>query len=258
MERTEKFSGIGGALFNFKFIACGIIYIFANLIFIILSAAICVAFAPHKRKLFLSRALRHILAFQTLKLWPRLGMYEIELPPALSEKSGCVYVCNHSSLLDPLFLLSLIPNAGVVIKRKYKNWLAVWVLIKIFDFCVIDSRSPAAAAAAFSSARKILASGRNLIVFPEGKRSKNGRLQDFQGLAFKLAHESNAPVYPCVVFSRYPFLSKGQPWLPQKKGNKFIIDFLPPLESGLSYGKMSDAAYSRISKKLAQLRQSFK
>ena len=43
-------------------------------------------------------------------------------------------------------------------------------------------------------AKKILEDGKNLIIFPEGKRSYSGRLGDYKKLAFKLSKETGAKI----------------------------------------------------------------
>jgi 1-acyl-sn-glycerol-3-phosphate acyltransferase len=44
-----------------------------------------------------------------------------------------------------------------------------------------------------------LAAGSPLMMFPEGTRSPDGRLQGFKDGAFKLALEAGCPVIPCAI-----------------------------------------------------------
>jgi len=51
----------------------------------------------------------------------------------------------------------------------------------------------------FRSMVSVVRNGMSLILFPEGTRSKTGRLNRFQGGAFKAAKQQNAPVVPITI-----------------------------------------------------------
>ena len=51
-----------------------------------------------------------------------------------------------------------------------------------------------------------LRKGMPLVIFPEGGRSRDGRLQDFMGGAFYMAIKAQAPVVPIVLVGTYELL----------------------------------------------------
>ena len=97
----------------------------------------------------------------------------------LFRRKGAVFVCNHGTLLDPMYALALIPDAGVLLKNKYGKILAIWYLVKCFDFIEIGwaSASDASVRAELSHvlerSKRLLAEGKNYLIFPEGSRSKS-------------------------------------------------------------------------------------
>ncbi|HUZ88388.1 MAG TPA: lysophospholipid acyltransferase family protein [Candidatus Acidoferrales bacterium] len=65
-------------------------------------------------------------------------------------------------------------------------------------------------AAVLHSSSELLKSGWNLLVFPEGTRSQDGRLQPFKPGVGHLATETKAPVIPVYVSGSHRIMPKGQ------------------------------------------------
>ena len=61
------------------------------------------------------------------------------------------------------------------------------------------------------AASKVLKSGKKLIIFPEGARTRDGELQEFKKTFAILAKELNVPIYPFVLkgaFEAWPYTKK--------------------------------------------------
>jgi len=80
--------------------------------------------------------------------------------------------------------------------------------VKYLDFISINSESPRTLAAALSKCRELIANGKSLLVFPEGTRASSGRLLPFKELAFRLASDMDVTLFPVIVHSDYPFMTK--------------------------------------------------
>jgi 1-acyl-sn-glycerol-3-phosphate acyltransferase len=84
-----------------------------------------------------------------------------------------------------------------------------------------------AAKASIAAAGEALRSGLNMIVFPEGTRSKDGRLQAFKKGPFFLAEETGAPIVPIAISGTQHMMRKGSfavmPGLAK-------VEFLPVIE----------------------------
>ena len=57
-------------------------------------------------------------------------------------------------------------------------------------------------------ARKILRDGMSLVVFPEGTRTKNGKMNSFKKGAFKLAMDFKLPLVPLTIDGAYDILPR--------------------------------------------------
>lgn len=110
-----------------------------------------------------------------------------------------VLVANHLSTLDILVLYGLY--------RPFK-WVAKAVLFRLpfvgwnmwlNDYVPIVRGDRESVKAMLAHCRRHLAKGTPILIFPEGTRSQDGRLQAFKDGAFKLALEANVPVIPLVV-----------------------------------------------------------
>ena len=78
------------------------------------------------------------------------------------------------------------------------------------------------------AASKVLKSGKKLIIFPEGARTRDGQLQEFKKTFAILAQELNVPIYPFVLkgaYEAFPYNKKFP------KRHDISVQFLEKIES---------------------------
>jgi len=103
-----------------------------------------------------------------------------------------VYTPNHQSHLDILALLGHLPGATrFVAKQSLWRHAVVGAVLDSLGMVPIDRESSAEAVAALNRVR---AEGQSFVVFPEGTRSRDGRLNEFKKGAFVLAIRLGLPV----------------------------------------------------------------
>src|SRR5207245_4177193 len=102
-----------------------------------------------------------------------LGVIELAVAgrDRLERLRGAVVVANHPSLLDVVLLLSLIPNAQCVVKHQL--WRNPFLRRVVAAAGYIRNDQPAEAFLACCVAS--LRAGQNLLIFPEGTRTRPGR-----------------------------------------------------------------------------------
>jgi 1-acyl-sn-glycerol-3-phosphate acyltransferase len=66
------------------------------------------------------------------------------------------------------------------------------------------------AQAQLNASSRLLKSGWNLVLFPEGSRSPDGRIQDFKPGVGHLANETGTPVVPMHIRGAYQIMPRGQ------------------------------------------------
>jgi 1-acyl-sn-glycerol-3-phosphate acyltransferase len=123
----------------------------------------------------------------------------------------CIFMANHVSNLDPPILLPLLPfRTAFFIKRSLLKIPVVGYGMRLAGFIPVDRDGRLESAReSVQAAGKVLASGVNVSTFPEGTRSRTGRLLPFKKGAFYLAMESGAPVIPVSIWGSEQMMTKG-------------------------------------------------
>jgi 1-acyl-sn-glycerol-3-phosphate acyltransferase len=123
-----------------------------------------------------------------------------------------IYASNHESALDIWALFRSIPRNGLrfVAKRElFRIPIFGWYL-KLARFVPVDRRQHAKAVAALKRAGEIVRGGTSLIVFPEGTRSPDARVQPFKKGPFVVAWEAGVPVVPVAIAGAAALNPKGR------------------------------------------------
>lgn len=123
----------------------------------------------------------------------------------------CIFMANHVSNLDPPILLPLLPyRTAFFIKRSLLRIPVVGVGMRLAGFIPVDRDGRLESAReSVEAANKVLASGVNISTFPEGTRSRSGKLLPFKKGPFYLAMESGAPVIPISIWGSEHMMTKG-------------------------------------------------
>jgi 1-acyl-sn-glycerol-3-phosphate acyltransferase len=105
--------------------------------------------------------------------------------------------------------------------------------MSLADFVFVDRRKREAAQAAVDRAADLLRKGLSFLVFPEGTRSKTGKLQAFKKGAFVLSIKGRADIIPVLLRGSHLSMPKGA-WA--VKPGKVSVTILDPIPTeGLTY-----------------------
>ena len=155
-------------------------------------------------------------------------------------------VANHSSVLDP-------PLVGGMCPRQL-TFLAKAELFRIPGFRGLIRRLGArplrregADPSALRTARRVLAEGKALLVFPEGTRGEEGRLREAKPGAALLAVQSGATVVPVYVSGSGRAWPRGRR-LPRPA--KVVVTFGAPLRFQQATGADRKAQYETASRQM--------
>jgi 1-acyl-sn-glycerol-3-phosphate acyltransferase len=77
------------------------------------------------------------------------------------------------------------------------------------DLVPVDRRNREAAVNSMKEAEQVMARGLNMTVFPEGTRSRDGRLLPFKKGPFYLAMDSGIPIVPVTILGSELLMPKG-------------------------------------------------
>lgn len=119
----------------------------------------------------------------------------------LPRRGGYVLFSNHISATDPVYILtSRFWGRRMLVFAKeelfHKNVLLTWYLKYMGGIPV--SRGKGDSAVIMRAVEKVR-SGRSLLVFPEGTRSRTGELQRLKSGAFLVAGAAGVPLVPCRI-----------------------------------------------------------
>lgn len=157
---------------------------------------------------------------------------------------------NHVSFLDPLLLATWLPwevgrDACFLGWSEYfRSWAGRRFARRYHIFPVDVGRN---LVRALQLGAACLALGRILVVFPEGERSLDGRLQEFKRGTALLARHTKAPVVPAAILGAFEAWPRGQSF---PRPGRVQLVFGPPLEFRESFTEDAEADVERINAEL--------
>jgi 1-acyl-sn-glycerol-3-phosphate acyltransferase len=121
-----------------------------------------------------------------------------------------VFVANHQSIYDiPILFWSLPFQLRIIAKASLRNFPFLGWHLSRTGHMLVD-RDRAHPGRVFEWASRLTANGLSLVVFPEGTRSRNGRVARFKGASFHLALEAGLAVVPLSVTGSRHVMLKGR------------------------------------------------
>ncbi|MFH2130714.1 MAG: lysophospholipid acyltransferase family protein [bacterium] len=124
-----------------------------------------------------------------------------EIDKGVDEIRSSIIVCNHISYLDPLLLISLYEKQKTIVKSSFFR-------VPLFGWLIRQSGYVSAGGKGISPWQVMdrilrlgdyLSTGGNIFVFPEGTRSRDGKIGRLSRGAFEIALRSRAPVMVLFV-----------------------------------------------------------
>ena len=150
-----------------------------------------------------------------LKIYNRCSVRWLE---KLNPDEKFIVACNHVSNLDPLVVGCFFPR---MLKYFAKEEL---FHNKIFGACIralgavpVARDNNASAAGALRGFMKLYQDGSDVLIFPEGGRSIDGKLQPLEGGVAVIAARCQAPILPAIIKGAYEAMPTGAKFVWPKK-----------------------------------------
>jgi 1-acyl-sn-glycerol-3-phosphate acyltransferase len=134
-----------------------------------------------------------------------------ELPEAIrSGQQPVIFMSNHQSNLDPPVLIATIPVPAVYISKKELKWVPfVGWASQLAGVIFIDRGNREKALLEIKRAAQEIQGGKNVVIFPEGTRTRNGELGPFKKGGFALAQQAEVPIVPMATVGGFEILPAG-------------------------------------------------
>jgi 1-acyl-sn-glycerol-3-phosphate acyltransferase len=146
----------------------------------------------------------------------------------IDQRVPYVFMANHLSLIDGPLLFMLIPQfVRVLLKKDAFRIPIIGQAMRQVGFVPVDRKGLKGGKKSIDRAtRMIKEKGISFLIFPEGTRSRDGKLQPFKRGGFFLATNSQVPIIPVSIKGSYAIMPKGSFF--SKKGKVGVI-FHPPV-----------------------------
>jgi 1-acyl-sn-glycerol-3-phosphate acyltransferase len=176
----------------------------------------------------------------------RVSVEGLENLPA--NNSPAVYVANHASFMDIFSLFHLMRSFKFV--SKTSNFLIPIVGWSMFltghvSINRVDRRSQLKC---LGQCVDLLNAGASCLFFPEGTRSKDGKMHAFKKGAFSVASKAGVPVVPVSLLGTAGVMPNGREG--EMYGGKIRIVVHPPIQPSKDAGQMADEARKAVASSL--------
>ena len=169
----------------------------------------------------------------------------------IEKNEPVIFAGNHQSFLDGFIVNQAVPNSVLDktyyfadIKHFRKGYMKFMGENSNIIFVDINKNL----INSLQMLSKALRSGKNIVIFPEGTRTRDGKINNFKKFFAILSKELNIPIVPFVLdgaYEAYPPSSK------YPKGGDVKVKFLEKIyPSDMSYEEITEKVYNTIKKEL--------
>jgi len=145
-----------------------------------------------------------------MALWLAGARLEIHGLDQIPSHRAVVFMANHQSNVDPPALLAVLPRVLVLVKKEFFRVPILGRAMAACGFVPVDRRNREQALEAVEKGVQALKAGKSFLVYPEGTRSPDGRLQRFKKGVFVMAIKAGAPIVPISVSGSNKIMPKGE------------------------------------------------
>jgi len=172
----------------------------------------------------------------TWTLWPAFRV-QVEGREFEPRRGGFLVAANHASLLDPLLVGGALHRKVYFMARDDLFRIPVlgaWLR----SVGVFPVRRGQPDRKALRLSMRLLEQGEGVVVFPEGTRSRDGRLQEPEPGAAMIALRTGATILPAAVIGSHHILPKGAKW---PRFGRVTVRFGPPFAVPRIDGRLDHA-----------------
>ena len=140
-----------------------------------------------------------------------------------------VLVANHLTMFDIVAVFCYFPGYTTFVHRKFLKNPFLYPIIKSCGYIAVNPLCPSDRQKAMAIASDYLKQGMRLVIFPEGKRSKNGKLSPFQSGAFYLSVVNKVGISSIFFTCDQSFLNNQKMFIVRDKPIELNVWLMPEI-----------------------------
>ncbi|MEA3317539.1 MAG: AMP-binding protein [Bacteroidota bacterium] len=212
-----------------------------------------------------SEAVKEKVSVALPKTWPTLAFFKSSFKRLFQvyfrlkgegtenlPEGPCIITPNHQSYFDGLFVMSFLKRKFMnrtyfYAKKKHVNNRFLSFMAKKNNVIVMDLNYDLKES--IQKMAEVLRLGKNLIIFPEGTRTKTGEVGEFKKTFAILSKELNVPVVPVAIDGAYDALPRGSKF--PKIFKNINVSFLHAVyPAGHTYSSLQQKVKASINDKI--------
>jgi 1-acyl-sn-glycerol-3-phosphate acyltransferase len=141
----------------------------------------------------------------------------------------CLFVANHTSSADAPAVVGAIPRRiAILLKKALFDYPIVGQAFHLARFIPVDRSKHESAVASLEKAIEALRGGQSFLVYPEGTRSPDGRLQEFKRGAVVMGIKAGVPIVPIACSGAHRVMRKRSLLI---HPGEILVEFLEPIDT---------------------------
>ena len=141
----------------------------------------------------------------------------------------CLFIANHTSTVDAPAVVGAIPRRiAILLKQSLFRYPIVGQAFHLAHFIPVDRSKQESAIASLEKAIEAMRGGQSFLIYPEGTRSPDGRLQEFKKGAVVMAIKAGVPIVPIACSGAHRIMRKRS--LEIHPG-EIQVEFLAPIDA---------------------------
>lgn len=144
-------------------------------------------------------------------------------------KDVCLFVANHTSSADAPAIVGAIPRrVAILLKESLFKWPIVGQAFRSAHFIPVNRAARESAVTSVEKATEAMKEGQSFLIYPEGTRSPDGRLQEFKKGAVVMAIKAGVPIVPMVCSGAHRIMEKRSLVI---RPGEIVVEFLEPIDA---------------------------
>jgi 1-acyl-sn-glycerol-3-phosphate acyltransferase len=146
------------------------------------------------------------VSYYILKVWSNLTLFILGVKVSVFGREniprigGNVYIANHSSYLDILVLTAKVPDKVKMVYKSEMNKIPLlsWAM-RAAGYVPIERTNLKSSLRSLERAAVKVKNGISMIIYPEGTRTRTGKIGEFKRGMFLLAEKAGTDIIPLSV-----------------------------------------------------------